>query len=417
MVQEWRHGEIKKQCTIWKVMPFLLLALTFVWVVSHYLYFSIDPVSQFRELSSTWLRALMASIIGLSTGLALRNHPNRLNLLWVGIFIAFLVLFYQYIPRAIAQNKLLVPDYDYYLFHMKINTVLIGMVLIAGTYGALIDYFYANWFRVSYYLRFWYLLYWFLSVSLSLWAFTYIVNARNGIALAMILYSIGFIFLLFFCFKRIQNRNPNSNNAIVFLMNGIGLCIIILFTYMQLSVNKGWDTLFQDVKIGVQIDRYPHWQNLAQMGYPNRDDGQLVTINTYERVAWAIAGSRAIIAYPQGVGVLDYPFSKHPNRPLNMGAGANNKGIATHSAWVELGLAFGLPILMLIFSSLLLIFAQIVRHAYPSQMTVFSLIVVIASLYTVGEVGTQHGIEILFYLLALIPALLLRKPIQIGENE
>jgi hypothetical protein len=77
----------------------------------------------------------MASIIGLATGLALRNHPNRLNLLWLGIFIAFLVLFYQYIPRALAQNKLLVRDYDHYLFHLKVNTVLIGMILIAGIDG------------------------------------------------------------------------------------------------------------------------------------------------------------------------------------------------------------------------------------------------------------------------------------------
>ena len=87
-----------------------------------------------------WLRALLASIVGLGTGLALRNHPNRLNLLWLGIFITFLILYYQYIPRATAQNKLLVPDYDHYLFRLKINMVLMGMKLIAGMDGALLDH-------------------------------------------------------------------------------------------------------------------------------------------------------------------------------------------------------------------------------------------------------------------------------------
>jgi uncharacterized membrane protein (Fun14 family) len=50
----------------------------------------------------------MAAIVGLATGLALRNHPNRLNLLWLGVFIAFTFLFYQYIPRLWEQQKFLV---------------------------------------------------------------------------------------------------------------------------------------------------------------------------------------------------------------------------------------------------------------------------------------------------------------------
>ncbi len=109
--------------------------------LGHYsLFFSVDPIAQLYELNSTWLRALLASIVGLGAELALRNYPNRLNLLWLGILIAFLVLYYKYIPRALAQNKMLVPDYDHYLFHLKINTVLMGMILVAGIDGALQDH-------------------------------------------------------------------------------------------------------------------------------------------------------------------------------------------------------------------------------------------------------------------------------------
>jgi hypothetical protein len=79
------------------------LSADFFWVVSHYLFFSLDTVQQFNELKSTWLRALMEAIVGLATGLALRNHPNRLNLLWLGVFIAFTFLFYQYIPPLWEQ--------------------------------------------------------------------------------------------------------------------------------------------------------------------------------------------------------------------------------------------------------------------------------------------------------------------------
>lgn len=415
VIEEWRAGTLKEQLSFWKILPFLLLALTFIWVISHYLFFSLDPIKQFQELKSTWLRAFMASIIGLATGLVLRNHPNRLNLLWFGVLIAILVLYYQYIPRALAQNKLLVPDYDHYLFHLKINTVLMGMILIAGIDGALLDHLRASQYRWSN-LRLWNLLYWLLGTSVTLWAFVYIVDARNGIGLSTVLYGFWFICALVF-FIQSQIRCLNFKSLLALLITGIGLFLILYFAYLQTTVNKGWHTLIDDVKIAVQIDRYAYWQNPAQMGYPKRDDGQMVLPSTYERVAWAVAGSRAIIAYPQGVGVLAYPFAKHPNAPPKMVAGPNTQGIATHSGWVELGLAFGIPILVLIFGALLVTFIEAARHAYPARMTVLGFAVLIASLYTVGELAIQHGIEILFYLLALVPALLLTKPRQSDVND
>ena len=415
IAQEWLQGDLKEQCTFWKVLPIVLVTLTFVWVVAHYFFFSLDSIKQFEELKSTWLRAFMASIIGLAAGLALRNYPNRLNLLWFGVLIAFLVLFYQYIPRALAQDKLLVPDYDHYLFHLKINTVLMGMILIAGIDGALLDHLRASQYRWSN-MRLWYFLYWLLGTSLTLWAFVYIVNARNGIGLSTILYGFWFICALVF-FIQCQIRYLNFKGLLALLITGIGLFLILYFAYLQTTVNKGWHTLIDDAKIAVQIDRYAHWQNPAQMGYPKRDDGQMVSPSTYERVARAVAGSRAIIAYPQGVGVLTYPFAKHPNAPPKMVVGPNTQGFATHSGWVELGLAFGIPILVLIFGTLLVTFIEAARHSYPARMTVLGFAVLIASLYTVGELAIQHGIEILFYLLALVPALLLTKPRQSDVND
>lgn len=405
---EFRYEKLKEDLTFWKLLPLILIACTFLWVIVHYFLFSVDPIAQLDELKSTWLRALLASIVGLGAGLVLRNYPNRLNLLWLGILIGFLVLYYQYIPRALAQNKLLAPDYDHYLFHLKINTVLMGMILVAGIDGALLDHLRAAGYRWRN-VKFWYVFYWLLGTGLALWAFVYIVDARNGIGLSTILYSFWFLCALVF-FIRSQLRGPNIKSFLALLITGLGLCLILYFAFLQMTVNRGWYTLLEDVKVAVQIDRYPNWQNLAQMGYPKRDDGQVVTPNTYERVAWATAGSRAILSYPQGVGVLAYPFAKHPLAPPKMVVSPNSPGIATHSGWVELGLAFGIPILGLIFSALLLVFMEAARQAYPARMTVLGLIVLIFSLYTVGEVAIQHGIEILYYLLAFIPALLLTKP-------
>jgi hypothetical protein len=405
ITQEFKRGNLKEHCDFWRTLPIILLGLTFVWVVFHYLFFSIDLVQQFNELRSTWLRALMAAIVGLATGLALRNYPNRLNLLWLGVFIAFIVLFYQYVPRALAQQKLLVPDYDYYLFHLKINTVLMGTILLAGIDGALFDHLRSIGFQWRYF-RLSYLLYWLIGTVMALWSFVYIVDAKNGIGLSTILY--GFWFLCaFIILIQSQIKSPNLKSWIVFLFAGLGLLLILYFASLQMKVNPGWSSLVGDAKVAVQIDRYPNWQNPAQFGYPKREDGQIVRSNTYERVAWATAGSRAIFQNPTGVGVLSYPFAIHPQRPQNMQSSAGAPSIATHSGWVELGLAFGVPMLALIFTNLCLSFGNALRGAYPAKMTILGLIILIFFLYTVGEVAIDHGLEILFYLLALIPALML----------
>ena len=408
IAQEFKHGDLKEQCDFWRVLPIFLLGLTFVWVLVHYLFFSIDSSRQLDELKSTWLRAFMATIVGLATGLALRKYPNRLNLLWLGVFIAFIVLFYQYIPRALAQQKLLVPDYDHYLFHLKINTVLMGTILLAGIDGALFDHLRAIQYRWRYF-RIVFLLFWFVGTVMALWSFVYIVDARNGIGLSTILYGFWFICATVILIQG-QIKQKNLKGWLLFLFAAAGLLLILYFASLQTKVNAGWSSLISDAKIAVQIDRYPNWQNPAQLGYPKREDGQTVTANTYERVAWATAGSRAVLQYPTGVGILSYPFAIHPNRPATMQSGPGIPGIATHSGWVELGLAFGLPMLSLVFAGLLISFGNALRNDYPVKMTILGLIVLIFTLYTVGEVAIDHGIEVLFFVLALIPALILIKP-------
>jgi hypothetical protein len=115
-------------------------------------------------------------------------------------------------------------------------------------------------------------------------------------------------------------------------------------------------------------------------------------------VLWATAGSRAIIAYPKGVGILAHPFAKHPSAASQKTVTAPNPlRIATHSGWVELGLAFGIPILSFIFSALLLIFIEAFRHEDPARMTILGFVVLIFCLYAVGEVTVQHGVEILYF--------------------
>ena len=280
-----------------------------------------------------------------------------------------------------------------------------GTILLAGIDGALIDHLRSIQYRWRYF-RLWCLFYWLIGTAMALWSFVYIVDARNGIGLSTILYSFWFICATVILIKS-RLKLANSKSWLIFLFATAGLLLILYFAFLQTKVNAGWASLIEDTKIAVQIDRYPNWQNTAQLGYPKREDGQVIATNTYERVAWATAGSRAIIEYPTGVGILSFPFTIHPGRPLNMQTGPGKPGIATHSGWVELGLAFGIPMLTLIFGVLLLSFINAIRGAYPTKMTILGFGVLIFCLYTVGEAAIDHGLEVLFFILALLPALML----------
>lgn len=406
--QELTDGRLRAVLNFWKLLPIGLIALVFVWVLAHYFLFSINQKVQIEELMSTWLRSLLATICGLGVGLILSKHPNRINILWIGIFVSLIALIMQYIPQALMQKKLFVPNYDHYLFHLKFNIVLVGTIFLAGTSGTLIDYLRTRYdcIRLS---TLWYIFYWFAGVLITLWSFVYIVNARNGIGLSILL----FIFLLT-CAIRFLIKNKDKLGiriwAYISLLTA-SMLIILLFTFAQMKVNLGWITLIDDAKIAVQIDRYPHWKypsTMGTMGYPINSAGNRVTGNNYERIAWAVAGLRAISLYPQGVGFLAFPYSWHDNdykNPLDNGPAL--PPISTHSGWIELGLAFGQPILALIFLAITFTFIAATRNPYPTKMTVLSLLVLIVFLYSTGEVAINHGLEILFFFLALLPTLLL----------
>jgi hypothetical protein len=79
---------------------------------------------------------------------------------------------------------------------------------------------------------------------------------------------------------------------------------------------------------------------------------------------------------------------------------------STHSAWVEIGLAFGYPALFLLLGALFYMVFLTFSSTSQFQATAFTFSVGLIALYTLGEVSSQHAIEILFFLISLAAALL-----------
>jgi hypothetical protein len=177
----------------------------------------------------------------------------------------------------------------------------------------------------------------------------------------------------------------------------LALLLTGVFAYQQIQRDAGWLQIIDDVKIGYQIEKYPHWQNGTLYGFPKNESGNVVAYNTYERVAWATAGIKSIPNHPYGVGILILPLGLAAQE-LFPGV----RPISTHSGWIDLTLAFGIPFICLMWLANASIAYQAIKQQSPFKYTLITLSIILFGLFLVGELSNGHNLEMLFYLFALM---------------
>jgi hypothetical protein len=416
-------------------LPLILIGMMFIWVVAHYFFFSQNPQQQFSELKGTWLRSFLAVIIGSATGIALNRNIRFMPWLWLGLLLSFIVLIYQYIPKALAKQSLFAVDwFGNYIYWAKFNGVLAGTILIAGLLGLLIDSIWLNQnkniktnktnrnsrtkadekiisrpgiheMETGFLNRIAMLVYIFVGICIAIYAFVFIFDAKAGVGMAFILIAFWLGIGLLFIIKNAASVQ-DKKRRMAFLMKSLIIFSLVAislfwFTAKHIKNNPGWESLLEDIAISAKVDEHLNWQNPSQFGFPKRHDGTPVAGNTYERVSWGVVGYKLIWAEPLGSGLL----RSFPNQVRKLAPEFNGASY-THSAWIDLGLSFGIfgfivmP-LALVTAMGLAIFTASIRY----RATIISLALGVLILYGVGEYGFQHGIEILFYLGGLISCL------------
>ena len=393
-----KDGLLSIKVSAVRFIPLLLVFLMFGWVVFHYFFLSQYPQVQLHELQSTWFRSFLSVIVGVGMALALLKHPRAFLLMWLGAIASFIFLFFQYLPKAYLTHSLYAVDWygGYYIYIGKNNAVLMGTLLVAGLGGAMLDQIRLGKVRRPYGCLAWCI----FALILILFDYVFILDTRNGIGLAVL---IMFIWLLLGIKFLLQSGTLKMFKHLRLI--GIGFVFLLAFvalTVQQIRYNSGWSSLLEDAKVAVQVDKYPHWQNDRKWGYPQNALGREVNNSNYERVAWATVGVGLIARHPLGIGVGDGSFAK-----LLEQEGYINPPHSTHSAWVELGMTYGVPGLVLLLGSLFgILLVDLVVPKSQNQVFIISLGFGISMLYAVGELNTKHGCEVLMYFLALLSTLL-----------
>jgi uncharacterized protein YacL len=246
----------------------------------------------------------------------------------------------------------------------------------------------------------------FVGICLAAYAFVFIFDAKAGVAMAFILIAFWLgIGLLFILKNAVSEQDKQRRRA--FLMKSLIAFILVAmglfwFTTKHIKNNPGWGSLFEDMAISAQIDTHHNWKGTG-VALPLRKDGTPVAGNTYERVAFATLGARLIALNPLGNGSLrsfredakkiEPNYRNHPY---------------THSAWIDLGLSFGLPgLLFLPIALTALLLCAVVNPRIRFRATIITIAIAMLILYLVGEYAFQHGVEILFYLSGLLCGLAL----------
>ncbi len=403
-----RFSKTSSLFALCRFLPISLGLGMFFWVLLHWLVFSQDPALQLHELVSTWKRTLLAFLIGGATGLVLRKRPNQANFLWLGIYASFLFLLGDYLIAAMQTGQIFMPRYYFVSpFGNKINTVIMGIIFISAVCGSAafqyrqisLDKMKLNWGLSAF---------WLSGVLLILFSYTTIIDTRNGIGIATILLSVWIMIILLAKLRSVKNRLSTNFNASYWkslLVIALPLLVLLFFIQGHLQINRGWNHFFEDLHIATQIDRYPQWQNTPQLGYPKTASGETVYPNNYERAAWATAGIDSITKNPLGFGLLEHSLERvikqsYPNATIK----------SSHSAWIDYGLAFGIPGLILTLGALLSIIGIALRQMRASTSPAALLAIWVACglllTFTVAEVSSKHSIEILFFCIALLSAMI-----------
>ncbi len=373
--------------------PMVLIALLLLWVTIHLLWVGKDFNTQSMEYLKIWKKIALSIPFAIGLGLAISSNLSdqvKSHRYWQIIFLGFclptLIYFLKFAYGKVASgygypipNHLLLIPYD------TINPfgmarawyVFFCLPAFAIALGKIIQMIQVDCFSI---FRSWpYLAVLPLTVTLF-----FIEADRFGMVYVSIFLASFFAIILW---RYVKNLSWEKWAALLIIAS-----ISLALVGFSVSKNPQWKTLAADAKVAAQVDRYDHWKNRSK-GYPINESGQTPTDSNYSRIAWAIIGTRLLIENPLGYGLMSVSFSalgkqKWPDSDLSW----------THSAWLDFGLGYGLPGLLLLGLAALLTWRTSVHSQAPWSLIGRWGLASVALVMTTKEVSAEAVINALVFL-------------------
>lgn len=399
----WRSRSLLLHSNAWNLY---FLLIFFVWLIVHLFFFSTERNYQLQELLGVWSRAFLSIPIGVSFGLILATHstsitriPDVINNVSESIVLVILfflalnftnfVFFITYIFEAIKLNQIYISEFYRFSYHAKTPFVVycalsipLSLILV---HQSLVGRLQKFWMPLS-----------IISICLSLFSI-YFANTKNGF----------FIFALcIFQFFYLILISKSSYKYLSLKRNMFAITIIIssfiAMTYFHIMHNPSLTKVFEEIKIGTDIQKFEYWKDRIKFPHPTFEDGSEVNGSAYERSAWFTAGIHLIPKYPQGYGLLTHSFGRLAkkewsdfNHPI-----IGKTYLATHSGWMDMALGVGIVGITFLWIPLGIAWWRSLMGDDLISKYVSRSIPIIFITYLTAEVAGAHFSELLIFMIA-----------------
>lgn len=377
------------------IFPLVLFSLIFIWAILHFIFFSLNPVLEWQELTSLWLRAFAGAIIAIGLSISLRINPFLKPYFFISLFIVSCINLGAYLYLSYKDSSFILPvDFVTAFVFKKIEAAFFGVIAIAIACANLV-YVMSKQFNKRQALI---IFLWFLGITIAIVS-SLVANTKNGVAIAL---GLCFLLSLTLVFKTLFSRN---HSAVGLVISALFIAVLLFGGWKAHTkfASQGWSTLWEDAKISSQLDKHnywrynsQHWNRVVGEKFPTNSLGINVAGNTYERVAWATQGLALIYQYPFGYGSINRSFVgmlNHAHVPQYLDS-------ATHSGWIDFGLAFGLPGLLILFLTFIYIVFKGMQSNSQFGLMGAWLILGFIPFGLVAEICYKHNFEILIFFIA-----------------
>lgn len=324
-----------------KIIPLFCIASLFLWVLIHYYFFSLNPELELSEIKGVWMRSLLGAVAAAGLGIAIVRYSSLRVYFYIALFSTPLINVASYCWASYLHHAWVRPnDFVRFLF-TKIETAYFGGVAAGVATGNLIHLVKCKMDKSNVMQ----IVVWLLGLTLVLIS-ALVSSTKNGIAVALGLCALLAVVVLI---NSLLQKGGSKVLSAAVLVIVVSLSVGIWKGHKS-SAYKGWDTVFQDAALGIDIDTNKQWQKReGTVPMPLNSTGTEAAINTYIRFSYMAVGARLIKEYPLGYGSINRSFS---GLQVHADVPHEHEG-QVHSGWIDFGLAFGIPGLLMIFSSML----------------------------------------------------------------
>ena len=322
-------------------IPLFSIFSLFLWVFVHYSFFSLNPILELSEIKGLWMRSLLGAIAAVGLGIVIVRYSRLRLYFYIALFSTPFINVASYCWASYLAEGLVKPnDFVRFLF-TKIETAYFGAIAAAVSTGNLISLMLGKIDKS----KMLHILGWLLGLALVLVS-ALVSSSKNGIAISLGLCAF---LVLIVIINSIRLKGSSRVFSVTIILTIVLLSVGTWEGHVS-SAHRGWDTVFQDAALGVDIDGNKQWQKgEGTVPTPLNSAGIPAATNTYSRFAWMSVGIRLIKQYPLGYGSINQSFKGLQE----LAQIPHEHGGQVHSGWVDFGLAFGIPGLILIFTTLL----------------------------------------------------------------